>query len=98
MIARNLPDMAPVGDTASTATMDAEGNMVALTMTVRDMLGSGVTVPGTGITLNNGMGLFHPTLSDPTPVPNHPNRLEGGKLALNKVTGSRQSRRGEASM
>ncbi|MBI2833794.1 MAG: gamma-glutamyltransferase [Acidobacteria bacterium] len=85
MLARNLPGMAPVGDTASTATMDKDGNMVALTMTMRDMLGGGVTVPGTGIALNNGMGLFHPTESDPVPAPNHPNRLEGGKLALNNM-------------
>ena len=85
MIARNIPAMAPEGDTASSATADKDGNMVALTMTVRSMMGSGVTVPGTGITLNNGMGLFHPTESDAEPVPNHPNRIEGGKLALNNM-------------
>ena len=85
MIARNIPPMAPEGDTASTSTMDKDGNMVALTMTMRDGLGSGVTVPGTGIALNNGMGLFHPLVFDPEPIPNHPNRLEGGKLGLNNM-------------
>jgi gamma-glutamyltranspeptidase/glutathione hydrolase len=85
MLARDIPPMAPEGDTASTSTMDKDGNMVALTMTMRSGLGSGVTVPGTGITLNNGMGLFHPLEFDPQPIPNHPNRIEGGKLALNNM-------------
>ena len=85
MIAQNIPPMAAEGDTASSAAMDKDGNMVALTMTMRSGFGSGVTVPGTGITLNNGMGLFHPTEYDPEPIPNHPNRIEGGKLALNNM-------------
>ncbi len=85
MIARNIPPMAPEGDTATTSAMDKDGNMVALTMTMRNFLGSGVTVPGTGITLNNGMGLFHPTEFDPEPVSTHPNRMQGGKLALNNM-------------
>lgn len=85
MRARDIPPMAPEGDTASTSTMDKDGNMVALTMTMRSGLGSGVTVPGTGITLNNGMGLFHPLAFDPEPIPNHPNRIEGGRLALNNM-------------
>ena len=85
MIARNIPSIASEGDTATTSAMDKDGNMVALTMTMRNFLGSGVTVPGTGITLNNGMGLFHPTEYDPTPVPAHPNRIQAGKLALNNM-------------
>ena len=85
MIARNIPPTAAEGDTASTSTMDKDGNMVALTMTMRNGFGSGVTVPGTGITLNNGMGLFHPTEYDSEPVPDHPNRIEGGKLAVNNM-------------
>ncbi len=97
-IARNIPPMAPEGDTASTSAMDAHGNMVALTMTMRNNLGSGVTVPGTGITLNNGMGLFHPTEFDPTPVPNHPNGIQGGKLALNNMNAFLVLRDGEPFM
>ncbi|MBI2833678.1 MAG: gamma-glutamyltransferase family protein [Acidobacteria bacterium] len=85
LLARDIPPMAPEGDTATTSTMDGNGNMVALTMTVRSNLGSGVTVPGTGISLNNGMGLFHPLEFDPEPVPDHPNRLEGGKIVLNNM-------------
>jgi gamma-glutamyltranspeptidase/glutathione hydrolase len=86
IIAKNIPAVAPEGDTASTATMDRNGNMVALTMTLRSMLGSGVTAPGTGITLNDGMGLFYPTQSDIKAIPNHPNRIEPGKLALNNMS------------
>ena len=98
MIARNIPPMAPEGDTASTSAMDKDGNMVALTMTMRNTFGSGVTVPGTGITLNNGMGLFHPTEYDPEPVPNHPNRMQGGKLALNNMNAFLVLKDGQAFM
>jgi gamma-glutamyltranspeptidase / glutathione hydrolase len=37
---------------------DTEGNVVACTTTLQALMGSGVTVPGTGILLNNAMGLF----------------------------------------
>jgi gamma-glutamyltranspeptidase/glutathione hydrolase len=37
---------------------DAHGNVVSVTSTLQMLMGSGVTVPGTGIVLNNGMGLF----------------------------------------
>jgi gamma-glutamyltranspeptidase/glutathione hydrolase len=37
---------------------DAAGNMVALTMTINTPFGSGLTVPGTGIMLNNEMDDF----------------------------------------
>jgi gamma-glutamyltranspeptidase/glutathione hydrolase len=86
MTMRMIPAAAPLEDTSSVVTVDKDGNMVALTMTMTGMLGSGVTVPGTGIALNNAMGLFHPTESDAQPVPDHPNRLQGGKLALGNVS------------
>ena len=38
--------------------MDAAGNAVALTMTINTPFGSGITVPGTGVVLNNEMDDF----------------------------------------
>jgi gamma-glutamyltranspeptidase/glutathione hydrolase len=37
---------------------DTRGNVVSVTTTLQMLMGSGVTVPGTGVVLNNGMGLF----------------------------------------
>ena len=54
--------------------MDKDGNMVALTMTLRNGFRSGVTGPGTGTTLTNGMGLlvsaprFHVEQKEPSVV------------------------------
>jgi len=70
--------------TASSATIDSRGNMVAMTMTLRAFLGSGVTVPGTGITLADGMLLFHPVGNEEM-IENHPNRIEPDKLGLNNM-------------
>jgi gamma-glutamyltranspeptidase / glutathione hydrolase len=39
---------------------DTHGNVVSVTTTLQMLMGSGVTVPGTGIVLNNGMSLFSP--------------------------------------
>jgi len=39
---------------------DTRGNVVSVTTTLQMLMGSGVTVPGTGIVLNNGMSLFSP--------------------------------------
>jgi gamma-glutamyltranspeptidase/glutathione hydrolase len=50
----------PANDSGTThlSTTDAEGNAVALTMTINTPFGSGITVPGTGILLNNEMDDF----------------------------------------
>src|SRR5262245_32406938 len=50
----------PPQDTGTThlSTADAAGNAVALTMTINTPFGSGITVPGTGIVLNNEMDDF----------------------------------------
>jgi gamma-glutamyltranspeptidase/glutathione hydrolase len=50
----------PVDDagTAHLSTSDAAGNAVALTMTINTPFGSGITVPGTGVILNNEMDDF----------------------------------------
>jgi len=44
--------------TTHLSTTDAEGNAVGLTMTINTPFGSGITVPGTGIVLNNEMDDF----------------------------------------
>ncbi|MHC5024849.1 MAG: gamma-glutamyltransferase [Planctomycetota bacterium] len=44
--------------TTHLSTSDALGNVVALTMTINTPFGSGLTVPGTGIVLNNEMDDF----------------------------------------
>ena len=50
----------PQDDSGTThlSTSDAAGNLVALTMTINTPFGSGITVPGTGILLNNEMDDF----------------------------------------
>ena len=67
--------------TASTSAVDKEGNMVALTYTITWFLGSSVTIPGTGINMNNGMTLFNPN-------PGDINSIKPGRLALNNMAAS----------
>jgi gamma-glutamyltranspeptidase/glutathione hydrolase len=52
--------------TAHFSVTDAEGNAVAVTETINTAFGSGITVPGTGIVLNNEMDDF-------AKAPNRPN-------------------------
>ena len=54
---------------------DSDGNMVALTQTLMSLFGSGVMLPRTGITMNNGMLWFDPE-------PNRPNSIAAGKRPL----------------
>lgn len=61
------------GSTSHLVTADREENMVSLTQTLGDEWGSGVTVPGTGILLNNGMRNF-------SIRPDSPRRLVGGTV------------------
>jgi gamma-glutamyltranspeptidase len=69
-----------VPNTSSTSTVDQDGNMVAMTFTLNDTYGSGITVPGTEITLNDALTGNKFSL-DPTSI----NYLEGGKLILNNM-------------
>jgi len=50
----------PQNDSGTThlSTTDAAGNAVAITMTINTPFGSGITVPGTGVILNNEMDDF----------------------------------------
>jgi gamma-glutamyltranspeptidase/glutathione hydrolase len=59
-------------NTTHLCTADKAGNMVALTLTLCGGYGSGVTIPGTGILMNNGMYWFNP-------VPGNSNSIEPGK-------------------
>jgi gamma-glutamyltranspeptidase/glutathione hydrolase len=57
----------PPQDSGTThlSTSDAVGNAVALTMTINTPFGSGITVPGTGIILNNEMDDFSKAPDEP---------------------------------
>jgi gamma-glutamyltranspeptidase / glutathione hydrolase len=58
-----VPIGAEAGDggcTTTLAAVDAQGNAVAITQTITSGWGCGVTVPGTGVLLNNAMTLFDP--------------------------------------
>ena len=53
------------GGTTHFSVMDKEGNAVAVTQTINLLFGSGITVPGTGIILNNEMDDFAITTNKP---------------------------------
>jgi gamma-glutamyltranspeptidase/glutathione hydrolase len=59
------------GESANTThltVMDGDGNVVGMTQTLNTLFGSKVTVPGTGMLLNNCMMLFDPRPGGPNSV------------------------------
>lgn len=69
------------GDSQNTthlSAIDAEGNMVSMTQTLNGLFGSHVTVPGTGMLLNDNMRLFDPR-------PGQPNSVGPGKRMLSSM-------------
>ena len=62
-------------DTTHLTVADADGNVVSMTQTIHSAFGSKVTVPGTGMLLNNNMYIFDPH-------PGHANSIEPGKRML----------------
>lgn len=72
----------PDGESANTTTcaaIDAEGNIVATTNTLHELFGSKVTVPGTGMLLNDCMQLMDP-------VPGRTNSIAPRKRVLSSMT------------
>ncbi|MFH2111653.1 MAG: gamma-glutamyltransferase [Candidatus Bathyarchaeota archaeon] len=66
-------------NTTHVSVMDDRGNMVAATQTLFAVFGSAVTATGTGMFLNNCMGLFDPR-------PGRANSVAGGKRMLSSMT------------
>ena len=67
------------GCTTHLSVVDRDGNMVAITQTINMVWGSGVTVPKTGIVLNDTMVLFNP-------LPGSANSIQGRKRPLSSMT------------
>lgn len=79
--AREYPSRMVSGDSQHTthlSAIDSQGNMVAITQTLNGLFGSYVTVPGTGMLLNNNMRLFDPR-------PGRPNSVGPGKRMLSSM-------------
>ena len=79
--------LANLGDVAGSASpsctthinvADREGNLVALTITLLSLFGSKVTLPGSGILMNNGIMWFDPR-------PGRPNSIEPDKYPLSNM-------------
>jgi gamma-glutamyltranspeptidase/glutathione hydrolase len=66
-------------NTTHLTVMDRAGNVVAMTQTLQMLFGSKVSVPGTGMLLNNHMSLFDPH-------PGRPNSIAPGKRMLSSMS------------
>jgi gamma-glutamyltranspeptidase/glutathione hydrolase len=81
---------------------DARGRAVALTMTINTPFGSGITVPGTGIVLNNEMDDFAIAMGTPNSYglidTRGANLIAPGKRPLSSMTPTILDREGELFM
>ncbi len=77
--------------TSHVSVVDAAGNMVSLTNTLLSRFGSKVTLPGSGILMNNGMMWFDPR-------PNVPNAIAPGAQPLANMSPAIVSRGGRPAM
>lgn len=76
-------------ETTHFSIVDGEGNAVAMTYTLNGSYGSGVTVPGVGMLLNNEMDDFATVPGQPNMfglVQGEANRVEPGKRPLSSMT------------
>jgi gamma-glutamyltranspeptidase / glutathione hydrolase len=86
--------VAPDGEGSSTThccAMDADGNVVSTTQTLNGGFGSKVTVPGTGMLLNNCMKLMDPN-------PGRTNSIAPGKRILSSMSPTLVMRGGQPFM
>ena len=74
----DVPETVTPSCTTHINTVDREGNMVALTITLVSLFGSKVTLPSTGILMNNGVMWFDPR-------PNRPNSIGPNKRPLSNM-------------
>jgi gamma-glutamyltranspeptidase/glutathione hydrolase len=74
-----IPASAEPAMTTHVTAADAAGNVAAMTQTINHVFGSKVTVPGTGILLNNMMALFDPH-------PGHPNSVASGRRMVSSMS------------
>jgi gamma-glutamyltranspeptidase/glutathione hydrolase len=84
--------------TSHLSVMDAEGNAVSITQTVNLLFGSGITVPGSGIVLNNEMDDFSSAPNTPNAfglVGQTANEIQPGKRPLSSMTPTIVLQRGE---
>jgi gamma-glutamyltranspeptidase / glutathione hydrolase len=76
-------------DTTHYSVADSKGNMVSNTYTLNASFGSAITVPGTGMLLNNEMGDFTSLPGQPNMfglVQGDRNSIEGGKRPLSSMS------------
>jgi gamma-glutamyltranspeptidase/glutathione hydrolase len=76
-------------ETTHFSVVDAEGNAVANTYTLNGAYGSGVTIPGTGILMNNEMDDFTSLVGAPNMyglIQGEANAIEPGKRPLSSMT------------